>query len=83
MGADLFQAVVRFFFFFFLPKVHQLLTSLNFPKYRYYSGVVFDGYDDLACTWISLHHIDDKSVSGIQLHIHEFKYTESNNKSID
>ncbi|ELQ36304.1 hypothetical protein M0657_001589 [Pyricularia oryzae] len=49
----------------------------------YYSGVVFDGYDDLACTWISLHHIDDKSVSGIQLHIHEFKYTESNNKSID
>ncbi|TLD21907.1 hypothetical protein PspLS_07746 [Pyricularia sp. CBS 133598] len=49
----------------------------------YYSSVVYDGYDDLACTWLSMHYIDDKSVSGIQLHIHEFKYTDSNNKSIE
>lgn len=54
-----------------------------FQKHRYFSSVVFDGQDELACAWLSMHHIDNKSVTAVQLHIHEFKYTKANNKSLE
>ncbi|TLS22533.1 uncharacterized protein PpBr36_09795 [Pyricularia pennisetigena] len=49
----------------------------------YFSEVVYDGRDNLACAWLSMHNIDNKSTSALQLHIHEFKYTDDNNKSLE